>query len=119
MTEVITQEVIEDFLHGSDPEKYIVGVEYDYKSNTIYKILQDPEKGKMVKQDTFVPFLWVGDLTGLNFYQDSKALQKKKMGEHGILITPLETHGNERLENGLKYMVKSMKSYTNLITFFK
>lgn len=119
MKKVISQEAIEDFLHGSDPEKYIVGIEYDYKSNTIYKILQDPEKGKIVKQDTFVSFLWVGDLTGLNFYQDNKALQKKKMGEHGILITPLKTYDNERLENGLKYMVKSMKSYTNLITFFK
>ena len=119
MPEVISQEVIEDFLHGSDPEKYIVGIEYDYKSNSIYKIIQDPVKGKMVKQDSFTPFLWVGDLTGLNFYQDSKSLQKKKMGEHGILITPLRTEGNERLENGLKYMVKSMKSYTNLINFFK
>jgi len=119
MPEIISQEVIEDFLHGTDPEQYIVGIEYDYKSNTIYKIYQDPVKGKMVKQDTFVPFLWVGDLTGLNFYQDSKSLQKKKMGEHGILITPLKTYDNERLENGLKYMVRSMKSYTNLINFFK
>ena len=119
MPEVISQEVIEDFLHGSDPEQYIVGIEYDYKSNSIYKILQHPVKGKMVKQDTFVPFLWVGDLTGLGFYQDSKSLQKKKMGEHGILITPLRTEGNERLENGLKYMVKTMKTYTNLINFFK
>ena len=119
MQEIISQEVIENFLHGADPEEYIVGIEYDYRSNTIYKILQDPVKGKMIKQDTMVSFLWVGDLSGLGFYQDSKSLQKKKMGEHGIIITPLKTYGDKRLENGLKYMVKSMKSYTNLINFFK
>jgi len=119
MPEVISQERIEEFLHGSDPEQFIVGIEYDYKSNSIYKIIQHPEKGKQVKQDTLVPFLWVGDLTGYKFYQDNKSLQRRKMGEHGIMITPLDTHGDKRLENGLRFMVKSMKSYQNLITFFK
>ena len=44
MKEVISQEVIESFLNGGDPEEFIVGVEYDYPSNTIYKIIQDPKK---------------------------------------------------------------------------
>jgi DNA polymerase I len=119
MAEVISQETIEGFLNGWDPEEFIVGVEYDYRTNKIYKIIQDPEKGKIVKQDTIVPFLWVGDLTGFNFYQNNKALQKKKMGEYGILIEKLETHGNERLELGMTYLVKCMKGYTELINFFK
>lgn len=119
MPEIISQEVIEAFLNGEDPEQYIVGLEYDYKTNTIYKIIQDPEKGKIVKQDTIVPFLWVGDLSGLNFYQNSKALQKRKMQEHGITIEPLETYGDVRLEAGLRYLVKSYKGYSDLINFFK
>ena len=119
MSEVISQEVIENFLNGWDPEQYIVGVEYDYKTNKIYKIIQDPERGKIVKQDTLVPFLWVGDLSGLNFYQNNKALQKKKMGEYGILIEKLETHGNERLQNGMTHLVKCMKGYTELVNFFR
>ena len=119
MAEVISQETIEGFLNGWDPEEFIVGVEYDYRTNKIYKIIQDPEKGKIVKQDTIVPFLWVGDLTGFNFYQNNKALQKKKMGEYGILIEKLETHGNERLELGMMYLVKCMKGYTELVNFFK
>ena len=65
MKEVISQEVIEGFLNGGDDEMYIVGVEYDYPTNTIYKIIQDPIEGKIIKTDTFTPFLWVGDLTGL------------------------------------------------------
>lgn len=119
MKEIISQEIIEDFLNGADPEKYIVGVEYDYRTNRIYRIIQDPEMGKIIKPDEFTPFLWVGDLSGLNFYQNSKTLQKKKMTEHGIIIEKLDTHGNDRLENGLKFLVKSLKSYTNLINFFK
>lgn len=119
MKEVISQEIIEDFLNGADPEEFIVGVEYDYPTNKIYKIIQDPEQGKIVKSDTFTPFLWVGDLVGLGFYKESRTDQKKAMTKHGILIEKLETQGNERLENGLKYMVKSLKSYTNLVSFFK
>ena len=37
---MISQEQIEEFLHGSDPEPYIVGIEYDYQSNLISKIIQ-------------------------------------------------------------------------------
>jgi DNA polymerase, archaea type len=119
MKEVISQEVIEGFLNGGDDEMYIVGVEYDYPTNTIFKIIQDPEQGKIVKPDTFTPFLWVGDLTGANFYGNSKAMQKKRMGEFGILIEKLDTHGNERLENGMTHIVRSIKSYTDLVSFFR
>ena len=119
MKEVISQEVIENFLNGGDDEKYIVGVEYDYPTNSISKIIQDPIKGKIVKTDSFVPFLWVGDLSELNFYQGSKQTQKRMMGKYGIIIEKLETHDNERLERGMKYLVKSIKSYTDLINFFK
>ena len=119
MREVISQEIIENFLNGADPEEFIVGVEYDYPTNKIYKIIQDPEQGKIVKPDSFTPFLWVGDLVGLGFYNDSKTEQKKAMTKHGILIERLETGDNVRLENGLKYLVKSLKSYTSLVSFFK
>jgi DNA polymerase I len=119
MKEVISQEVIENFLNGGDDEMYIVGVEYDYPTNTIYKIIQDPEQGKIVKPDSFTPFLWVGDLTGMNFYGNSKAMQKKRMSEFGILIEKLDTHGNERLENGMTHIVRSIKSYTDLVSFFR
>ena len=119
MKEVISQEVIESFLNGGDDEKYIVGVEYDYPSNMISKIIQDPEKGKIVKSDSFTPFLWVGDLTEFSFYGGSKQKQKQMMGKYGIIIDKLDTHGDERLEAGMKFLVKSIKTYTDLISFFK
>jgi hypothetical protein len=120
MKEVISQEVIENFLNGGDDENYIVGIEYDYPTNTIFKIIQDPEQGKIVKSDTsFIPFIWVGDLSGLNFYGGSKALQKKRMQQYGIIIEKLDAHDNDRLLNGLNYIVKSLKSYSDLMSFFR
>ena len=41
------------------------------------------------------------------------------MSEFGIIIEKLRTDDNERLENGLTYLVKSIKTYTDLINFFK
>jgi len=119
MKELISQEVIENFLFGSDPEKYIVGVEYDYQKNLIYKIIQDPEKGKIIKPDTFTPFLWCGDLSQLNFYGGSKSEQKKYIQHYGIVIEKLNTENHPRLINGHNFLIKSIKSYSSLISFFK
>ncbi len=72
---MVPQEEIEKFLLGEDDEKYIVALEYDYKTSKIFKVIQDPEKGKLLRMDTFVPFAWVGDLKGKNFYKNNKDLQ--------------------------------------------
>jgi len=116
---MVPQEEIERFLLGEDEEKYIVSLEYDYKTSKIYKIIQDPVKGKLLRPDTFIPFAWVGDLKGKNFYKSDKHAQKRAMSENGIIIEKLDTHGDERLENGLKYIVKTTKTYSNLVNFFK
>lgn len=116
---MITQEEIKTFLEGADPEQHIVAVEFDYGENCVYKIKEIPGKGKVIQKDTFIAFAWVGDLRNLNFYQNSKGLQKEAMTTHGIIIDKLETKGNERLEKGLKFMVKSLKGYRHLIQFFK
>ena len=116
---MISQEEIKSFLEGNDPEEHIVAIEYDWASENIFKIKEIPGKGKEIRKDTFTPFAWVGDLHGLNFYKSSKASQKEAMTKHGILIEKLETGGNERLEKGLKFIVKSLKGYRDLIQFFK
>jgi DNA polymerase elongation subunit (family B) len=116
---MITNEEIKSFLEGNDPEQFIVAIEFDYVTNSIYKIKEIPGKGKSIQKDHFIPFAWVGDLKGLNFYQGSKALQKEAMSKHKIVIDKLETHGNERLEKGLTYMVKSLAGYRELVQFFR
>ena len=116
---MISNEEIESFLHGNDPEEFIVAIEFDYASNSIYKIKEAPGKVKEIRKDTFIPFAWVGDLRGLNFYSNSKLAQKEAMSKHGVMIEKLITGDNERLKNGLTYIVKSLKGYRSLIQFFR
>jgi DNA polymerase elongation subunit (family B) len=121
---MVTQEEIKAFLEGSDPEEHIVAIEFDYVTDSIYKIKEVPGQGKIIKKDTFTAFAWVGDLRGLNFYSSSKDQQKEAMKKHGIIIDKLRTtdeegNSNERLERGLKFMVKSMRGYRALIQFFR
>jgi DNA polymerase elongation subunit (family B) len=116
---MISQEEIKSFLEGNDSEEHIVAIEFDYVSDHIYKIKEVPGKGKSIVRDSLIAFAWVGDLKGLNFYQGSKALQKEAMSKYGIVIDKLRTDGNERLENGLTFMVKSMKGYRSLTQFFR
>jgi len=116
---MINHEEIKSFLEGSDPEQHIVSIEYDYVSNCIYKIKETPDKGKSIQKDKLTAFAWVGDLRGLNFYNSSKDQQKEAMTKYGIVIEKLRTDGNKRLENGLTFMVKSLKGYRELIQFFR
>ena len=116
---MIDSEIIKSFLEGNDPEEFIVACEFDYVSDSIYKIKEIPGKGKEIRKDTFIPFCWVGDLHNMGFYQNSKGLQKEAMTKHGIVITKLETHGDARMEKGLTFMVKSLKGYRSLIQFFR
>jgi len=116
---MFTEKEIESFLHGNDPEEFIVAIEFDYASNTIFKIKEIPGKGKEIRKDNFTPFAWVGDLRDINFYGGSKAAQKEAMTKHGIMIDKLETYGNKRLEKGMTFMVKSLKGYRELVQFFR
>ena len=116
---MIDSEIIKTFLEGNDPEEFIVACEFDYMSDSIYKIKEIPGKGKEIRKDTFIPFCWVGDLHNMGFYQNSKGLQKEAMTKHGIVITKLDTHGDPRMEKGLTFMVKSLKGYRSLIQFFR
>jgi DNA polymerase elongation subunit (family B) len=116
---MFTEQEIESFLHGNDPEEFIVAIEFDYASNSIFKVKEIPGKGKEIRKDTFTPFAWVGDLRDINFYGGSKAAQKEAMTKHGIMIDKLETHGNERLQKGMTYIVKSLKGYRELVQFFR
>ncbi len=116
---MISTEEIESFLHGTDPEEFIVAIEYDYSSNCVFKIKEIPGKGKEIRKDTFTPFAWVGDLRGIKFYGDSKEAQKAAMTKYSITIDKLDTHGNERLEKGMTFIVKSLKGYRELIQFFR
>ena len=50
---MISQEEIKSFLEGNDPEEHIVAIEFDYVTDSIYKIKEIPGKGKEIRKDRF------------------------------------------------------------------
>ena len=121
-----TPEQIRIFLEGHDPEKYIVGIELDQtddwsvdNSNRVYLMIDDPQKGKKIKTQKFIPFCWTKSLKDTGFYGDDIEKMRHEAKNHGITTQKLRTDDNERLENGFKFLVKSSGTYRDLINFFK
>ena len=120
----ISNEVIENFLQGSDPQKYIVAIEAGYNEPTVTLVINDPETGKRLEQHPFKPFLWFKkDITEI-LYGGKRLKTMEAAKSYGVKITGLRTSNSEgfspdRLEHGYKYMATCNKSYNDLIHFFK
>lgn len=117
---------IKTFLEGRDPEKYIVGIELDQtddwsvdNSNRVYIMIDDPEKGKKIKTQKFIPFCWTKSLKDTGFYGDDIERMRYEAKMHGISTEKLRTDDNDRLENGFKFLVKTTGTYRDLVNFFK
>jgi hypothetical protein len=52
----ISNELIESFLEGTDPQKYIVAVEAGYNEGKVTLVVNDPETGKRMEDHKFKPF---------------------------------------------------------------
>lgn len=120
----VSNEVIENFLQGSNPEKYIVAVESSYNEPKVTLVINDPEKGKYLYDDTYKPFLWFKEEVTKMLYGGQRLKIIKACSEYGVKITKLTTSDEngytpERMDNGYKYMATCKHSYNNLIKFFK
>lgn len=114
----ISSKEIEEFLHGENPDQYIVSIEYDYMENKVLILKEIPNKGKFLQEDKLTAFCWVSDMSDLELYGGNKAALKASMVHNGIAVERLADHGNNRLKNGLIYLVKSHKGYKSLRDFF-
>ena len=75
----VSFDVIEQFLEGRDPQKYIVGIESSYSDNSVDLIINDPETGKRIEKHEFKPFIWLKrDVRDL-MYQGKSALIREAM----------------------------------------
>lgn len=121
----VSFDVIERFLEGGDPQKYIVGVEATYYEDFVYLIINDPETGKRIEKHNYEPFLWMKQDVASVLYGGKRSKIRAAMREYGVKITKLIDHDEDgnvppRLQNGYKFMAKCKKgSYTKLINFFK
>ncbi len=127
----ISEEKINNFLQGKDPQTGIIAIECSYKDEEVSIIYKDGDS-KRIKKDAFKPFIWgkqsgakrlfVNPKTG---YQD-RALLRKKLDQYGIVIKSLNIYTadgrtTDRLEKGyrLMFMVNKAMSYSKFLRFFK
>jgi len=120
----VSNEVIESFLQGSNPEKYIVAIESNYSEPRVTLVINDPEKGKYLYDDVYKPFLWFKEEVTSMIYGGKRLKIIEACREYGIKITKLTTSNEEgytpdRMANGYKYMATCKHSYNNLLKFFK
>ena len=116
--------IIESFLNGNNPKKYVVGIEAGYSEPAVSLIINDPIKGKRIEKHSYKPFLWFkADVISILYGgKKMKAIQAgEKYGVKSKRLKISDSNGNtpERLANGYTYLATCTKSYNNLIQFFK
>lgn len=120
----VSPDVIESFLNGTNPKKYVVAIEASYDQPFVNLIVNDPEVGKTIERYKFEPFLWFKhDVTEIMYEgKRSKILEareKFKIKFKELDVNDGESKSSDRLENGYRYIAKCKTSYNDLILFFK
>lgn len=121
----VSNERIESFLQGSDPQQYIVAVESYYDKPVVTLVINDVENGgKRTEEHTYQPFLWFKEDIIPYLYQGKRMKTIEASKQFGVKITKLRTWADdgfipERMENGYIYLAKCTKSSNDLINFFK
>jgi len=117
--------VIEKFLEGTDPQKYIVGVEAVYDKPIVTLVINDRDTDtKYLEEHRYKPFLWFKEDITTVIYGGSKTKIREAAARHGIKMVKLRTANDDgftpvRLQNGYKFLATCTKSYNELINFFK
>ena len=120
----LTNEVIEDFLQGSDPQKFIVAIESEYNTPTVTLVVNDPETGKRLEKHTYQPFLWFKEDITIKMYEGKRLKIMEAKKKFDITFKKLRTSNDEgftpkRMEEGYKFIAQTKRSYNELIKFFK
>jgi DNA polymerase elongation subunit (family B) len=115
--------IIESFLEGKDPQKYITAIEATY-SGRAYLVINDPVEGKRIETHKFKSFLWFKPSIRKFLYGGDNNLIREKMSRYGITTKELRTHNDDgfiphRMKNGFKYLATCDTDYTTLLNFFK
>jgi len=114
---------IKYFLEGYNNDlKYIVNVETDPRTNIANCIIHEPNKEPRIENITYVPFLYMKDLSRLKFKlyenQSEQYIESKKV-KYGITITPLKTGNQKRLVEGYCFKITSSRSHNDIMNYLK
>ena len=120
----ISSERIEQFLEGTDPQKYIVAIEATYDEPNVTLVINDPEAGKYLEEAKYKPFLWFKSEVTSILYGGKRMKIIEACTAYGVKIKKLRTSNidgttPDRLENGYKFLATCDRSYNSLIKFFK
>lgn len=117
----ITQEVIDTFLNGHDPETGIVNIEYSYKDDFVTVYRRNERDEKEVHTRPFYPFVWARKnvATKLRESAEKKAWTVDNYGNSKLYITeryqPKDSNGNPKLKDG-KPIYATRKKYVRDFT---
>ena len=120
----VSFDVIESFLEGRDPQKYIVAIESSYNDNFVDLVINDPETGKRIERHHFKPFIWIKQDVANIIYGGNKAKTRENAKRFGVKIKPLIISSDdgfipERMDNGYKFLAETTEGFMSLILFFK
>ena len=120
----VSNEIIESFLQGSDPQEYIVAVESSYDKPMVTLVINEPDCEKRLEDCAYKPFLWFKEDITKELYGGKKLKRIEAGKQYGVKIKTLRTWNDEgvspdRLAYGYKYMATCDRSYNSLIQFFK
>ena len=123
----ITNDVINTFIEGTDPQLRIVNLEYKYTDDKIKVYYRDANDVKHYKMEPFYPFVWATRRACLKLCGGDRPEVQRLLREYGIEIKTLDTKNNEGevvpeiAEEGYIFMfqAKHPMSYQRFSKFFK
>lgn len=125
-TKRISQEDIEKFIEGHDPEKRIVNLEYSYRDDFITVVYRDEEDQKRRRKEKFYPFCWATlkacrKLCGGNQSELKRIMHAYKIGVKKLSQTNIKGEVRHEFDDGYLFMffAKEPMSYNRFLKFFK
>lgn len=123
----ITNDVINTFIEGTDPQLRIVNLEYKYNEDKIKVYYRDANDVKHCKMEPFYPFVWATRRACLKLCGGDRPEVQRLLREYGITIKTLDTRNNEGkvvpeiAEEGYIFMFQAKRpmSYQRFSKFFK
>lgn len=120
----VSTEVIESFLGGNNPKKYVVGVEASYNEPSVDLIINEPGFEKRIEKCNYKPFIWFKYEVSQMLYDGNRLKIIEASAKHGVKITKLRVSDEngftpKRLGSGYRFLATCTKSYNDLINFFK
>jgi DNA polymerase elongation subunit (family B) len=120
----VSFDVIEKFLEGRDPQKYIVAIETTYGDNFVDLVINNPETGKYIERHEYKPFIWFKEDVLKILYGGSVSRQIAAKNRFGIkvkdlIISDSEGFTPERMFNGYKKIAHTTNGYSSLIAYFR